>query len=183
MSKKPVLQGKLDSLCGLYSIINALNNMLPSNLVNDDIRKELFRIGINHLDEKEGRLKDSLLIGMQSDILQTLINAYKPYIEETFGYILTTQLITKDDANITGVLNNISLHLEEEKSAVIVLLGGKYDHWSMIIRATEQTWHMTDSDEIKEIYKKDLTTSSETYTDKSICIIKNKVFGLSLRKN
>lgn len=182
MAKKPILQGELDGLCGLYSVINALNNMLPANAVNDDIRKEFFEIGIKHLDEKAGRLQQSLLEGIYANALQQLIHAYKPYIEENFGYILTTKLITKNDADIKGVWNNISLHLEEENSVVIVPFGDDYDHWSMIMRATEKTWFMIDSDGRKEISKKDLTTSPAPYGDKSICITKNQVLGLSLRK-
>ena len=69
------IQGNLDCLCGIYSVVNASLYLSRPNLDNDHIQK-LFRSLISELAD-EGQLEDALFQGIAVQRLGHLINVVK----------------------------------------------------------------------------------------------------------
>lgn len=183
MSKKAVLQGDLDGLCGLYSVINVLNNLLPGT--NKDTREELFKHGITWLN-KNRSLKNVILKGMQYNTLKELIESYQCYISDNSPfYCKVNKFPDIKDCNARGVWNHISTYLEENKKvAVIIGFQNKsdWDHWTIIQRATGKTWLLCDSAGRRKILKSEITTAEEFYSNKKTHIHPSEIIGLHLEK-
>ncbi len=160
MKKKPLLQGHLDGLCGLYAAINAMNKILGRNS-NETLRGELFALGLKTLDKKKYRLRRAMLVGMKIKPLKEIVNAFAIYLNKKHDIIVNVATVDNVLSNSRGLNNELDDFLNTyKKSAVIVGIGGCYDHWSTITKTTKGRWKMADSGDIKVINKNSITTSS-----------------------
>lgn len=66
---KPRFQGELDSLCGLYSIINAIRLAAYPKRLNSEIQADLFTAGVEYLG-RHGLLVEVLTGGMSYSVLR-----------------------------------------------------------------------------------------------------------------
>lgn len=87
-SVKPLLQGSLDGLCGLYAIVNAAKYLFPKD--NIDLER-LFHFLIDSIDSKHNlNLSTVLKGGLGTKNLKTLLNAViKKYVlhdEKKIGF-------------------------------------------------------------------------------------------------
>jgi hypothetical protein len=140
----------LDSLCGIYSIINAyqyLNDASPEEcqLLFDDIIKYL---------SKKRMLKDAILSGVWKKNISMIMR-------DVLGdRIKNKTLIWAGQPNPTTRVywNSVVEFLEVPKSCVIIGIGGKYDHFTVGISATQKTIKLLDSDGLKFLRYKECST-------------------------
>jgi hypothetical protein len=148
-------QGELDSLCGVYSLVNA------DQIINSTAKEspqELFNSIIKYLD-KEGMLADILTEGMNFKtikmILKEVIGERIPNAELPFVGVSNPDLNSFWE-EIINFLNS-----KNRKRAVLLGIGGKHDHWTLIESITEKRIRLLDSIGLKRLDRRYCTTAYE----------------------
>ena len=152
---EPYEQGALDSLCGVYSIINATRRVIK---INGDQASELFGEIIGFLDKKWG-LKRVMLEGISlhdiSQILNDIINSKYPIESKApFWHLPDTTLDTfwKDMMN----------YYVEANTSILIGVGGVYDHWTVVESISNNQIRLFDSYKIKRLDRRKCTTQKST---------------------
>lgn len=137
------VQGYLDSLCGLYSIVNAYK------IINDATDKEsasLFNEIIEYLNEK-GTLKDIIIEGTDDRVITRIM-------ADVVGYRIPWKMrLAKKEFKSLAHWWKFSRNFMEQKPnrAIILSLDGKTEHLTVINRITDRTLFLTDSSGISTI--------------------------------
>lgn len=141
--KSPLQQGWLDSLCGVYSIVNA--NRLVNNVSHTD-SQPLFNLIIEKLHKKR-LLHRVILEGINHKNLSWLMGE------------IGTDVFPLMETNKRGFL---SLNdwwqysrdfLETPNRTIILSIGGLHDHLSVVQKVGEKSITLFDSDGFKSLRK------------------------------
>jgi len=151
----PFEQGGLDSLCGLYSIVNA--ERVINNTNNDD-SLNLFNEIIGYLNKKRmlsGILVDGMYLKNVKAVLENVVGNRIPYQHIPFAGWPNPDL---DDfwKEIHTFL------LENPRRAVILSLSGVHDHFTVVKSITERQIQLFDSDELYRLNRTNCTTTYQT---------------------
>jgi hypothetical protein len=157
-------QGALDGLCGLYSVINATEYLCSSNgvkLKTEDTQK-LFRALCDLLSE-EGRLQDVLVDGMRFRNLGRLIDTASSYLEEHKSCALTRKTaFAQEPKSLSEFWNKIAQHIEKNnEGSVILLIGGKYNHWTCVKKISDKQIFLYDSADLSHFRRKNCTIGAK----------------------
>ncbi|MFH2066486.1 MAG: hypothetical protein ABIK15_14905 [Pseudomonadota bacterium] len=154
---KPLRQGDLDGLCGIYSIVNALR--LVCNLNNDECFV-LFKESLALLEKKK---KLSEIIAFGTSIVQ-LSRVFKEVIDEKYPTKRTKPFHKNKDVPLCEYWNALEEFLVESNRAVIIGIDGdEWDgHWTCVVTVTEKTLVLFDSYNWKRLYRKNYTTRKIT---------------------
>jgi hypothetical protein len=142
---KPLRQGNLSRLCGLYSLLNGIQLALyPERLPKPQL-EELYLHAVGHLARRR-QLKHVLGIGMSEDIWLQLATALVQHV----GHIRGTSLIIKPI--LTGIARrslprafHAITRTISSGSPVLVGLGGSLEHYSVIAGYTDKRLLLFDS--------------------------------------
>ena len=160
----PFQQGGLDSLCGLYSIINAERFI---NHSTDEETQQIFDDLVNFLARR--KLLSKLLIGgiIHTEMLmildkvvgkQRIANVYVPW-----------RGVPNPD--LTTFWKSIQFFLDgTPRRAVILGLDGYHDHWTVIESITNRTIILYDSALIKRLPRSSCTTAYDTWKRKHLLL-------------
>ena len=148
----PFQQGGLDSLCGLYSIINAERII---NRSSDDDAQQLFD-GLVHFLSRRGLLRKLLIGGIiHTEMLMIL------------DKVVGRQRISRVSIPWRGVPNpdlttfwrSMQGFLDGTPGRAIILgLQGYHDHWTVIESVTDRSIFLYDSSLIKRLPRSRCTT-------------------------
>jgi len=159
----PFQQGGLDSLCGLYSIINAeriINNS------SDEQAQRLFNDLIHYLSRK--RLLANLLIGGVIHKQMLLI------LDQVVGdRISNVQIPWRGVPNpeLTTFWKSLQWFLDGTPGRAIILgLQGFHDHWTVIESITDRSIFLYDSALIKRLPRSRCTTVYATWKRKHLLL-------------
>lgn len=151
---QPFEQGALDSLCGIYSIVNA------ERMVNNTSEKSseaLFAEIVGYLDEKE-MLGTILTKGMRlkliKEIMSDVVGKRLPLVETPFAGVANPEL----DEFWTEMVSFLS---GGEKRAILLGLAGVHDHWTVIHKITDQQIELLDSGGIVHLKRANCTTAGQ----------------------
>jgi hypothetical protein len=135
---KPYHQGELDSLCGIYSILNSYRIVC-----NPDENKTqiLFNDIVNYFSKKR-LLKSILIDGMGFKEMNMVMK------DVVYGYMPNYKLSWASFQNPTtrNFWNSMKNHLEDANSCVILGMTGRESHWSVGISATSKTMRLIDAE-------------------------------------
>jgi hypothetical protein len=141
--KHPYLQGQADSLCSVYSLVNA------SRLVNNLTIYEsqlIFNETIRFLSKKR-KLAETLIGGVKHrDMFQLMCNI----VGDNFQWKISGNGFQKISVWWDFANNFLK---ENHRSAIIVSFGGAQDHLSVIQSMTNKTMVLFDSSQIRKIRK------------------------------
>ncbi|MFQ6332223.1 hypothetical protein [Methylophilus sp. 3sh_L] len=137
------LQGSLDNLCGIYSIINIIKKL--HNLKEKHV-EEIFSKIIVELDDNEKRLSTIITQGLNSKELKSIFGL--KIVEEKIERISSTRSETLDIFWDTLIEQS-----EKENRAILLGISGKHDHWTVVDKVTEKRITLLDSDNIQYINK------------------------------
>ncbi len=182
MPKKPIKQGELDGLCGVYTIVNAFNNVLPKNITNNLFREDIFKVAIKEVDYEIG-LKNAIFNGIKFEVLKNILGTCIEHIDKKYNITVGIEDISDTYSEKIHILSQkVDEFLDGRGKVVIVGLSGKFDHWSIVTRVSDsgKTWHMIDSDTIKEIRVARLTTRENPTKNRDILINHCELVGLFL---
>ncbi len=151
----PFQQGALDSLCGIYSLINA------ESLVNDtkiDDSQILFNETMEFLEKEQilaSILTDGMLLKQMQLVLNDVIGARIQ--NKTLPYCgIANPALGEFWSEVLSFLN------ESPRRAVILGLSGVHDHWTIIKEISDKQIKLFDSSGIKSINRRFCTTSDAT---------------------
>ncbi|MFE0233334.1 hypothetical protein ACFW0F_05280 [Brucella anthropi] len=148
---RPYLQGNLDSLCGVYALINGIRWALRNELVSDkgEHWEELFRKLTDHAIKSRGHLElvnDGLsLYGMIA-----LTHVAQDHMREyhDIEVVMRRPFALRRPLEASESLNTISDHLAQPNTAVLAAVYGTLNHWCVIKQLDEQRAHLFDSDRL-----------------------------------
>ena len=150
---KPIRQGALDGLCGVYSLINSLQ------IVQGTSFEESSRLFLEILRAMEPRKKLSYLIenGMTD---RDMAYVYREIIQKHYPVKVLKPFHNKADVPLKDYWETIQGFLEDgERRAVnLVLEGWDWGHWTVIQRATPKSLYLLDSARMKRFDRRKCTT-------------------------
>ena len=160
----PFQQGGLDSLCGLYSIINAERFI---NRSSDEETQQLFDDLIHYLSKR--KLLSKFLIGgilhrEMLGILYTVVGKRRiANIEIPWRGVANPDLIT--------FWKSIQAFLDGTPGRAVILgLQGYHDHWTVIEKITNRSILLYDSALIKRLPRSSCTTVYATWQRKHVLL-------------
>jgi hypothetical protein len=154
MKRRPYQQGWLDCLCGVYGIVNALQA-----LRGRDDHKNLFEEILGILAKKRLLLR-AVTVGLNTHEISRLLNAVAP--DEVLK-ALPWRGRGKKTPGLDVFWRSMQDFLAAPAERVILLgIGGKYEHWTVVDRITDDHIFLRDSDSLKRLSRKRSTTSTTT---------------------
>ena len=179
LSFPPFQQGGLDSLCGLYSIINAERFI---NHSTDEEAQQLFNDLIHYLSRR-GLLTKFLIDGIKHKEMLVILNK-----------VIGKQRISNVSIPWRGIPNpdltrfwkSMQQFLDGTPGRAIILgLQGYHDHWTVIESITSRSIMLYDSARIKRLPRSSCTTVYATWKRKHLLLpaqtyfLSNEVLDIS----
>lgn len=131
---KPYRQGHVSSLCGLYSLLNAIQLVLwPAHALTRRQMKKLFLAGTQHLDQTRG-LGSILGHGIDEDAWLDLGRVVIKQASALTGASICRRFILRRRPSLTG--RSAITAIKRELSAnrpVVLILWGAYDHVTVAV--------------------------------------------------
>jgi hypothetical protein len=133
---EPLKQGSMDSLCGIYSILNAYK--IVYNLDNEKTQT-LFNDIVIYFSKKR-MLRGILIGGMalkeMNMVMKDVVYGYMPFYK--FSWMGFPNPTTRQ------YWKSIQNHLTQENNCVIIGTMGRQSHWSVGVSATNKTIKLVD---------------------------------------
>lgn len=168
----PLRQGSLDSLCGMYAVINAIRlTHAASNPLNRRDEKHLFHAGVRFLNSKHD-LEDACIEGMVGRIQVRLAKHLIAHANERMNTKYKFHRLAVKKATYASII-------EGEVDAgrpVCVLLDGALGHYSVIVGYSESRFILFDSEGLAWI-QRDLCQLSGCKGEARHVIEKSALFG------
>lgn len=142
---EPLYQGDLSQLCGLYSILNAIQLKLYPERLTPDHRQRLFTEGAAFLG-RERKLKRALCVGIEEDVWPQLGRAIFAAVADQFGVKFRLRRILKGPArsNRARAFQAIAATIDRQHP-VLVCMDGELDHYTVICGYSPQRLRLFDS--------------------------------------
>lgn len=177
MANKPLENGSLDGLNGIYAICNAIS--IPAGLTVEKQLK-LFTELVDYLEGKKA-LRTAIIDGLSKTKVNELIGTSKKYLQ-TIKLELKSKMIAENAGNINGIWTAMNDFLNDketkEKRIILVAIGNKREDWTVIEKISDRRVNLFGAKGLKHIDRADMN-SSETNPN-LYTIFKETVWGLSI---
>lgn len=154
-SKKPYLQGALDSLCAVYGVVNSAKII---SSISEDEARDLFNKILLYLEEKDlltNALINGINIGLVGSILKDVAHDLIPNRFMPFK--------NKGQISLDEFWSEISSFLENKNRAVLMAINGyQWDHWSVVSHINETHIYFFDSLKLKNFLRSRCTVIKPT---------------------
>ncbi|MBI5297192.1 MAG: hypothetical protein HY869_17075 [Chloroflexi bacterium] len=160
----PFQQGGLDSLCGLYSIVNAERII---NRSSDDETQVLFD-DLVHFLSRRGLLSKFLLDGI---IHREMLLVLNKVIGKKRIQSVEIPWRGVPNPDLTNFWRSMQYFLDgTPRRAIILGLQGYHDHWTVIEKITNRSIFLYDSSLIKRLPRSYCTTVYPTWKRKHVLL-------------
>lgn len=147
-------QGALDSLCGVYAVINSTKAMADERKVRISREgcRELFVALCDALAQDE-RLAVAITSGMEIQAFRKLLRAAHHWAEDAFGLRLSSvRAFNTQPEGLSAYWDRVQTHAETfGAGSVLLCMNGRYDHWSCVRSITQRRISLFDSDGIQHL--------------------------------
>ncbi len=160
---RPHQQGAFDSLCGLYSIINATRLIAsPSEGIGKDFCEDFFYALLRYASRRFG-LKPLSHHGTPQWLMGVLLRWSCAYVAKRSSLkpVVTQPLVGKGRFPFDTVMNATRGLLSYQGCALIAELGGVHSHWTVIRSVSYAQVHLFDSDGLKVLNLSDMRMDYE----------------------
>ena len=151
---KPYRQGRLDGLCGLYALINALRLLCPR--LDEDDCERVFCALIQARAQHAASPLTVIHGGLSRRELLRLIGVWQRFAAREFGITVTVSRLRVPEPSLRGVWRGLCRALDGT-SVAIVGLDGIERHWTVAHAATPRTLRVTDSSGLRAIVRSQCT--------------------------
>jgi hypothetical protein len=151
---RPFRQGALDSLCGVYAIVNAAR--LLCSEIDNHISSALFYVLIKALLNRETGAPSAVTDGITTETLSRLLRTACNAIEEMSGIRLRCSLLAPKRKRLS--LDQTWMALQEtvgKNSVSIIGLSGIREHWTVGYWVTKREITLKDSDGLRFLSRMD----------------------------
>jgi hypothetical protein len=158
----PFKQGDLDSLCGLYSILNAVRLLCPELDLHES--RTLFNVLGETLTKERITAHETVSLGLEIPTLRAMIGAARRYVSEVLGVQLTSEplQVNRHAPTIDHVWTTLVTRLRGGHVAILGL-SGRHDHWTVARRGTRKTLRLFDSDDMKVLLRSKCSILSDRF--------------------
>lgn len=153
---EPFIQGDLDGLCGIYSCVNAFNNLAGVDLSGDELRG-IFKTALLYLNHKtrDGAVK-AITEGINGETLQELL----PYLAERLSmktkYTFQVRTLLDNVPSLADVWDSLDACIAAGGVAIVAVAGDK-NHWTCVTRVTPKRLWCCDSDGLQWLNRSQCT--------------------------
>src|SRR3954464_5607722 len=151
---KPYRQGRLDGLCGVYTLINALRLLCPR--LDEEACERVFSALIRARARQAASPLTVIHGGLSRRELLRLIGFWQRFAAKELGITLTVSRLKVPEPTLRGIWRGLGRALDG-KSVAIVGLDGVERHWTVAHAATERTLRVADSSGLRMIYRSQCT--------------------------
>ncbi len=151
---KPYRQGRLDGLCGVYALINALRLLCP-RLDEDDCERAFCALIQAHARQAASPLT-VIHGGLSRRELVQLIGVWQRFAAREFGITVTVHRLRVPEPSLRGLWRGLCRALDGT-SVAIVGLDGVERPWTVTHAATPRTLRVTDSSGLRTIIRSHCT--------------------------
>lgn len=142
---KPFRQGDLDSLCGLYSVLNATRLLCPE--LDYEGSRSLFRQLAETLTAKRVTAFETVAWGIETPTVLALIQSARAYVRESLDASLRLEPFRSARKTLTiGFLWKSLMGRLKQGWIAIIGISGRHNHWTVAHRATAKSMRLFDSD-------------------------------------
>ena len=148
---RPLKQGDLIGICGVYAIINATKYLFPKDQIYLD---DLFAFILTKIDERNNpKLLTVILNGMSRRTLVTLYNdvlrEYVFHIKKDLDMVAEKKKL--ESSQIGTAVQEMKEFLDRSnkdgiRRIIIVCIDGKISHWTCITRITDKKIELFDGE-------------------------------------
>lgn len=162
MARRPFEQGHLDSLCGVYSIINAtVAAAAPIKRLGKKDCLELFGFLICAL-KLDDELSGAVISGCHYPVLSKLLKVADCWLRDRHGLALQCRrpFNTKRSRRTSEAIAAIAANLAADRRVAIIRLTGADNHWTVVtsVEAGKGRLHLADSGGDRFITRQTLLT-------------------------
>jgi len=144
---RPLRQGELDGLCGVYAIVNAIRWLCPS--ISEYQSKALFAVIIDAREQRPMRRPLTFIHrGLTRAGLTRMVDTAIVWAANELGVIVEAEWLAPPQRR-RDPLAKVWLRLERkvgEAAVAIVGLSQASDHWTVAVEATPRQLTLLDSD-------------------------------------
>ena len=148
---RPLKQGDLIGICGVYAIINATKYLFPKDQIDLD---DLFAFILTKIDERNNpKLLTVILNGMSRRTVVTLYNdvlrEYVFHIKKDLDMVAEKKKL--ESSQIGTAVQEMKEFLDRSnkdgiRRIIIVCIDGKISHWTCITRITDKKIELFDGE-------------------------------------
>ncbi len=150
-ARRPYRQGDLDSLCGVYSVVNAVRALCTE--VDTETAEHLFDLLMQKLLRTTGNHTTAVTWGIGRLMLRSLLDEATTYMLDDFDIQLKARRLPKTLRH-RGSRDQLWQALAEvvSPSCVAILgLAGKHSHWTVASTVTPLSIRLFDSGRLKSL--------------------------------
>src|SRR3954453_2547039 len=151
---RPYRQGRLDGLCGIYALVNALRLLCPR--LDEDGGERVFCALIKARTRQAASPLAVISGGLSRRELLKLIEPWQRFVAKKLGITLTVKRLKVSDPTLGGIWRGLCQALDGQ-SVVIIGLDGAERHWTVAYAATERTLRVADSCGLRTILRSQCT--------------------------
>jgi hypothetical protein len=158
---KPFQQGHLDPLCGEYAIVNALRLLTrPDDGLDKVFWEDLFTYVLARADRLFG-MRRILEEGTPQWLSKALLPPVLKRFEARAGVSVEALTLAQlgGGQHLVDPLAVLQSALADRRAAALVLLGGYYDHWTVVRSVTAGAVWLFDSDGLKSLLRAEIAPS------------------------
>jgi len=152
---EPLEQGHLDSLCGVYSTINAIRLAAhhadrSTSWLRQALRQGWDDVLFAHLVRvamRRHRRSDFVYAGLDARGLAHLLRAASDWLDQFFELSIEVRrpFYRRRNVSVADRCRTIAAHLEESATAVVVGTACPWNHWTVVARVEPSRLVLVDS--------------------------------------
>jgi hypothetical protein len=171
----PYEQGALDSLCGVYSLINAMRILIKD--LNYAEAERVFRRILRYVESKK-RLS-SVITGGIGD--RDVFNIARAVLQTKYNISIRRLYDDDQKPTVSKVVAKVAKLLQHENVAIMISIEAvDYEHWSLIKSISAKEIQLCDSSGTKRLQLSKCTTKHITQS-RPVFLDPSSIFCLILR--
>lgn len=159
---KPLQQGGLDCLCGIYAIVNAMRQLAPHPKPQRPQVAALFAHLLHDADRRVG-LHEALTFGIDIAPLVRLCRSAARYTRHHWGMPVAVEQPYRHETDIAEVAVDMRQRCAAG-SVFVVGMWGANDHWSVCRQVTDRSLLLFDSNGLHRLPLKSCTLLARANT-------------------
>ncbi|NVJ90408.1 MAG: hypothetical protein HWE34_02060 [Methylocystaceae bacterium] len=174
-------QGQFDSLCGLYSITNAVSVVAKPHRFTQAKSQALLHHLFADLNSRS-KLLSVLQEGAYPHEISKLLSVTQGWLFEQHNIKLNRfkPFHKKKDVSLPDIFDTVLTHIAQTNGVAIIGFEGRIDHWTVVEGMTEKRLMLRDSDGRRHIERKHCRLACDPIDEHFYMIAPAHVFLLSL---
>jgi len=156
---KPFAQGDLDSMCGIYAIINAFRALCRE--ITWEISTHLFEHLVSCLNRHAKQALFPIIFGTGNSLMRKLLGEAQSYLKKRLKIELAIEPKRRElkSKSLEAAWQRLSA-IVDETTVLILPLSGRLDHWTVLYDINARKIRLVDSSHRRELTRSRCTLGS-----------------------